>query len=132
MRFRLTPPRPAPRSEAEVIKECIGYLGRRGYWCHRNPVGRFQSMTGHWAEFGPPGIPDYTAIHGSYPAFFVEFKRPGKKLRETQAARFHELELYGFATVMAASVEDLIDFLDGHEERARTRLIIATAMARGP
>jgi hypothetical protein len=118
--FRLTPER-TDVSEADVIRNCVAILRKRGYWVQRNPVGMFKTLAGKPVEFGPVGIPDYTAIHRSYPAFFIEFKRPGKKLREDQRTRFSQVQLfYRLAAVMVDSAEELVAFLDGHERRAKT------------
>jgi hypothetical protein len=121
MSFRLTS-EPAPRfTEAEVIDRCKILLARRGYYLHRNPVGKYRhASSGNFAEFGPAGIPDYLAIHRMYPAFFLEFKRPGAKLREVQRTKFGEIQIgYRLAAVMVDSVEELQLFMDGHEARAR-------------
>jgi hypothetical protein len=70
-------------------------------------------------DFGPEGIPDYTAIHAKFPAFFIEFKRPGKLLRPAQDTKFVEIQFgYRLAAVMVDSVEQLEEWLGGHEERA--------------
>jgi hypothetical protein len=74
-------------------------------------------------DFGPPGIPDYTAIHATYPAFFVEFKRPRAHLRPGQVDKFREIQFgFGLHAVMVDSAEELVAFLSGHEARS----------ARGP
>ena len=118
-RFALSPSKPL-YTEADVIQRCRAILERRGYWLQRNPVGLYQCVSDKsWAKFGPEGIPDYTAIHAKYPAFFVEFKRPGKLLREAQQTKFGEIQFgYGLAAVMVDSPEMLVDFLNGHELRA--------------
>jgi hypothetical protein len=118
MAFRLTEPK-IRLSEAEVIEDCNKILRRRGWWLRRNPVGKFLTLSGNPVFFGPDGIPDYTAVHARYPAFFLEFKRPGKVLREDQQTKFAEIQLgYRLAAVMVDSVDQLVDFLRGHEARA--------------
>ena len=117
MTFRLTEPK-TRMSEADVIADCTQVLNKRGYWLHRNPVGMFRTLSGNPVEFGPVGIPDYTAIHGTYPAFFIEFKRPGKVLRPSQREKFSKIQ-FGFRlnAVMVDSVEQLIEWLSGHEKK---------------
>lgn len=117
-RFGLTSPLPK-LSEKDVIAQCSDYLQCRGYWLKRNAVGKYRhAVSGNYAEFGPPGIPDYLAIHERYPAFFIEFKRPGKKLRPTQVTEFFKLQVgYRLAAVMVDSLDQLQDFLRGHEMR---------------
>lgn len=118
MTFRLTAPK-LRLSEDEVIAQCAKILEQRGYWLRRNPVGRFRSLSGNWVDFGPVGIPDYTAIHARYPAFFIEFKKPGKLLRESQISKFQKIQFgYRLAAVMVDSVEQLMDWLSGHEARS--------------
>lgn len=121
MPFRLTSP-VIKLSEADVVDQCVGYLKARGYWCRPNHVGRFRTMAGGWITEGPEGCPDYTALHGEYPGFLIEFKRPGKRLRPTQRTQFQVIQ-FGFrlAAVMVDSLDELIRWLDGHEARARAR-----------
>ena len=115
--FSLTA-KPLRLSEADVVGQCRDYLQARGYWLQRNPVGKYTAPSGSTATFGPVGIPDYTAIHGDYPAFFVEFKRPGKKLRPTQVSQFAKIQFgYRLNAVMVDSLEQLIEWLRGHESR---------------
>jgi len=103
-----------------VIEDCTKVLAKRGYWLRRNPVGMFRTLSGNVVEFGPVGIPDYTALHGTYPAILVEFKRPGKLLRPSQREKFSKIQFgYKLAAVMVESVEQLVEFLEGHERRAR-------------
>lgn len=118
--FRLTPP-VVKLLEKDVIKACLDLLQYRGWWVRRNPVGKYQhAVTRNWAEFGPPGIPDYLALHERYPAFFIEFKRPKGKLRATQVSQFQVLrERYHLTAIKVDSLESLVEFLKDHERRAR-------------
>jgi hypothetical protein len=125
MSFRLTSPR-IVMTERDVIHNCTAVLRQRGYWLKRNHVGRFVTPSGDWVTMGPPGIMDYIAVHETWPAFFVEFKRPGEVLRDTQQTEFQEIQFgYRLAAVMIDSVHELIDFLSGHESRARQRALQA-------
>ena len=119
VRFKLTSGK-IELSEKDVIQQCLDLLRCRGYWPQRNPVGRMRSLDGkRIMEFGPPGIPDYTAIHGEHPAFFIEFKRPGRKLRPAQRLRFAEIQqAYGLAAVRIDSLEGLVEYLDSHERKS--------------
>jgi hypothetical protein len=122
MPFRLTSPA-IKRSEDDVIEQCLAFLKRRGYWCQRNPVGKWKNVfSNNIMTMGPVGIPDYIAVHGIYPAFFVEFKRPGKFLRATQQTQFQVIQ-FGFRlqAVMVDSLEELMRWLEGHEARADSR-----------
>ena len=120
--FRLRAPNKIRLSEADVVRQCSDYLRAKGYWVHRNPVGKYQAPSGHWATFGPPGIPDYLAIHHRHPAFFIEYKRPRGyrqsqgKLRPTQVLQFAVIrDDYGLHAVKIDSLEALIEFLQEHE-----------------
>jgi hypothetical protein len=127
MRFQLTPPR-VVLSEAEVIDRCEEVLRKRGYWLKRNHVGKFRTPADEWITMGPPGIMDYIAVHETWPAFFIEFKRRGKRLRDDQQTQFEEIQFgYRLAAVMIDSVEELSDFLSGHESRARQRVLQTAA-----
>lgn len=120
--FALTSPK-VKLLEKDVIKQCLDLLEYRQWWVKRNPVGKYRhAVTGNWAEFGPPGIPDYLAVHEVYPAFFIEFKRPGGKLRPTQLSEFRILQTsFRLAAVKVDSLEALKEFLREHEGRARAR-----------
>jgi hypothetical protein len=116
--FRLTA-EPVRRTEADVIKESTKILRRRGYWVQRIPVGKFRTMGGDVVEFGPVGVPDFIAVHRTFPAFYAEFKRPGKLLRETQRTKFSDIQIfYGLHAVMVDSVDEMLAFLVGHEKRS--------------
>jgi hypothetical protein len=124
-RFRLTSPR-VVMTESDVTERCEAALRQRGYWLKRNHVGLFKTPPGDWVTMGPTGIMDYLAVHETWPAFFLEFKRKGKTLRETQQTQFEEVQFgYRLAAVMVDSVEELIDWLGGHESRARQRVLQA-------
>lgn len=136
-RFRLTPPK-VVLSEREVIEACTPVLRQRGYWLKRNHVGRFMTPSrdggyppSEWVTMGPPGIMDYIAVHEFWPAFFVEFKRKGKQLRDTQQTEFETIQ-FGFRlnAVMIDSIQDLSDFLSGHESRAREKMLQAAPATR--
>lgn len=126
MEFRLTPP-PVPQlKEKDVVRQCRDLLQYRGYWCQRNPVGTFKTLSGSTVEFGPVGIPDYVAVHALYPAFFLEFKAPGKKLRPSQVSKFAELQFgYGLHAVMVDSKDGLDEWLNGYEARVKARFLAA-------
>lgn len=47
------------QSEAEVVKECIEWLHRRGWICKRNHVGTFYSRTGVPVKVGEKGEADW-------------------------------------------------------------------------
>jgi hypothetical protein len=121
--FQLTSPR-VELSEAEVIDQCKRTLRQRGYWLKRNHAGLFLTPQGDWITMGPPGIMDYVAVHETWPAFFVEFKRKSKVLRGNQQITFEKVQFgYRLAAVMVESAEALIDFINGHESRARRRVL---------
>jgi hypothetical protein len=125
-RFQLTSPR-VVLSEGQVIADCRKVLRRRGYWLKRNHVGRFRTVTDDWITMGPTGIMDYIAVHETWPAFFVEFKRKGEELRRDQQTTFGQVQFgYRLAAVMVDSAEELIDFVNGHESRARKRALQAS------
>jgi hypothetical protein len=115
-------------TERDVIHNCTIVLRQRGYWLKRNHVGKFRTPSDDWVIMGPPGIMDFIAVHETWPAFFIEFKRPREVLRETQLTKFEEIQ-FGFrlAAVMIDSAEELSDFLNGHESRARQRVLQTAA-----
>ena len=117
-RFRLTSPSTLKLNEADIARQCTDYLRVRKWWPERLPVGRFRTMRDTWVTFGSSGIPDYIAIHAKYPAFFMETKGTGRKLRPIQVARFRQIQLdYGLSAVMVDSLDELISWLNAYEAR---------------
>lgn len=113
--FRLKPP---PRlREDDVERACLDLLRYRGYYPVRLQSGLFKTPDGRWTRVGEPGIPDYIAAHGSYPAVFVEVKRPGGALSTEQRDKIGELELWRLAVATVDSVEALLSYLEQHERR---------------
>ena len=118
-RFKLRsfePPRP---TEKQVIKDCLDVLHIRGYKEHRLPCGKYRAANagGDWQEWYPVGTPDYFMAHPERPGFYIEFKRPGGKLRPMQAFRHGVLRTWRFQVAVVDSVEALAEFLKEHEQR---------------
>lgn len=123
-RFRLTPPRPAPQLEADVIKACRDILHLKQYWTARLHAGTFRTVDGkRFVKGVPKGTPDYIAVHSFYPGFLLEFKRPGASPTPEQEQVALSIRLgYRIATAAIDSVEGLSAWLRAHE----------TKWARGP
>jgi hypothetical protein len=112
-------------SENDVRKGCLDLLRARGWWPIRQHVGKFlpgkvygllcpacrAAVRNSWVTIGEAGDPDYAAIRR--PSFFLETKRPGGDLSEGQRTRIETLRrFYNLDTVVVASVEELLDWLD--------------------
>lgn len=118
LRFKLTTA--PPLREKDVVKACIDLLNVRGYKEHRLPCGKYRAANarGDWQEWYPPGTPDYFMAHPDRPGFYIEFKRPGGRLRRTQVFEHQVLRKgWRLAVVVVDSVEGLTEFLKEHEAR---------------
>lgn len=119
MNFRLTPPKIRLR-EKDVIKTCLDMLRWHGYHPLRLQCGKFilpdkavveacrrAGVPIRWTEGNEAGTPDYCL-----PDRFIEFKRPGGRLRPTQQAKIPELRDYwGIETLVIATPEELAGWL---------------------
>ena len=115
--FRLK--RPELR-EADVVAACLDLLRVRGYYPVRIPTGLFRTADGRWVQVGEKGIPDYVAVHGQHPAFFLELKRPGGKPKPHQERQIFELRLgYRLNVAVVDSAAGLRAWLDAHEGKAQ-------------
>lgn len=114
-RFRLTPPTISENDVEFGVKQVLQY---RGYYVVRLQSGTFKTVDDRWQKVGDPGLPDYVAVHPKWPAVFVEVKRPGGKLRETQLQKIWEMQMgYHVAVAVVDSPQALSQFLDEHEQR---------------
>ena len=117
-RFKLSRPAAPQLSEKQVIRACIDLLNMRGYKAWRIHVMRVRTVDGRWLQLGDRGDPDYVVLHGRFPGFCMEVKRPGGKLRPMQAFRHQQLRTgWRMAIAVVDSVESLAEFLKEHEAR---------------
>jgi hypothetical protein len=115
-RFRLRSP-VIKLTENDVELQCRHVLQVRGFYPLRLNSGRFLApgrlcdecrRKARWVTIGEPGIPDYVI-----PQFFLETKRPGGELEDTQKQKIWELEkLWNLQTVVVDDVDTLIKWLD--------------------
>ena len=119
MRFRLTQPKLPRLTEKQVIAACLDVLALRGYWSARLHAGTFKSADDRrWVKGVAKGTPDYACIHGEYPGFLLELKRPGAKASPEQNQKHFEIRLgFRLAIAVVDSVEALGVWLDQHERR---------------
>jgi hypothetical protein len=112
--FRLKAP--PPLSENDVERACLDLLRVRGYWVKRQHVIRCKTQDGRWITIGEKGDPDYVALHGKYPGFHLEVKRPGGGLSADQRFKIQQLTLgYRLRVAVVASSRELAEWLTGHE-----------------
>jgi hypothetical protein len=87
----------------------------------RQQTGLFKTFDGRTVTIGVRGTPDYLVVHGTYPAFFLETKRPRKGV-VSEAQKLKGLELaqgYRIPVVVVNSADALVKFLTDHEARHR-------------
>ena len=119
-RFRLKSPQ---LTENDIKRACLDLARYRHYYPVRLQSGLFYTVDGRPYPAGEPGIPDFVLVHGDYPAPFVEFKRPGRKLDPRQQDKFAELILgYDLHAVRADDPVAFRDWLDEFEARCRVRM----------
>lgn len=111
--FHLKPPQ-LKISENDVRAACLQALQLNGWWPIRQHVGRFQTKHGDWVNIGVAGDPDYAIVRA--PAFFLETKRPGGTLSDTQLDRIAKLKiLSGLDTIVVDNAESLMNWLQQRE-----------------
>ena len=82
--YKLTPYKPPPPKECEVVDECLQLLALKGWRTHRLHCGRAQFPGGRWVTLEPQGTPDWLVVCSGRPAFYLEVKRPGKRATAVQ------------------------------------------------
>jgi hypothetical protein len=114
--FRLRPPSP---SENDVEAGCLQLLRLRGWYPVRLHAGTFKTVDGlRWIKGVDKGTPDYIAVHETFPGFFMEVKRPGKKPEPLQVAKITELRgVRRLHVTVVGSPEELQHWLNHHERR---------------
>ena len=113
-RFQLKPPK-IKLSENNVRDACLDLLALRGWKTVRINNGKFRTVDGRWQTHGEVGLPDYVAVHGRYPGFFLELKRPGGVLSNEQLVKIGQLQIgYRVDVAVIDSVERLADWLGEH------------------
>lgn len=104
--------------ENDVEEQCLDLLRHMQYRPERLHTGRFKSLddrrmiTGH-----AKGTPDYIVAHPTFPAFYLEVKRPGAKPSPEQEQKHVELRLCGFKVAIVDSIEAVQAWLDQHHQR---------------
>jgi hypothetical protein len=112
--FRLKPPLPA--RESDVVKACCDLVRLGGWYPIRLQSGLFKTPDHRWVRIGEPGLPDFVVIHPEYPAFFMEIKRRGGKLRDEQVQKIAVLrDVLRLAVAVVDSTISLLDWLAEHE-----------------
>jgi hypothetical protein len=120
-RFWLTSPRVVLK-ERDVVGACLDLLRYRGYCPLRLHAGKARFPDGTWVNLHEIGTPDYALMHGLYPGFFLETKRPGGKTSPEQDTKIHELRLgYRLHVAIIDSADALILWLAQHEKEAVRR-----------
>lgn len=120
--FRLKPTKPDDQAEKEVIEACRQILGRHAFRLERIPCGLHYFPGGQPVTYGEPGTPDYVALNGSLPPFYLETKATKGTLSPIQNRQHWILkQFFGLQVVTAHDRDALIDFLTTHEQKYRPK-----------
>jgi hypothetical protein len=120
--FRLRPDGRVQLSERDVTKACLDALRWRKYYPVRQPVGLHKTWDDRPVSFNVRGDADYAVMHAVYRPLWLEFKRPGKRARKEQRERHEQLlSFYGIRTVVIASLDELLAWLEQHEQSGLDR-----------
>jgi hypothetical protein len=110
--FRLHPPNPR-LVENDVEHQCLDLLRLKRYRPERLHAGLFKSLDyRRFIKGHPKGTPDYIVAHPTFPAFYLEVKRPGETASPEQEQKHVELQLCGFAVATVDSIDALVAWLD--------------------
>jgi hypothetical protein len=116
-----------------VERACLDLLRLKGYWVIRQQSGRFKTPDDRWITLGQKGLPDYAAVHETFPGFLMEVKRPGADLSPDQKTKIKEIRLgYRLAIAVVDTVESLMEWLGEHEAQKTGRAPIEQAERRAP
>ncbi len=74
-------------TEKHVTDQVIGWLRAKGWMCVRQQSGLVNLPGDRKMRVGTPGLPDWCCFKGAR-YFFLELKRPSKKLSEDQLIWF--------------------------------------------
>lgn len=104
-----------PVSEHQIQTAILEYLQFNNIFCWRNNTGavisQYKGKT-RMFRFGAKGSPDIMAVIEPYGRLLaIEVKRPGKKATPDQSHFLGKLHTAGALTIVATSLEDIIDFL---------------------
>lgn len=111
-------------TEKQVEKAIRDYLETKGYLVVKTDAGHAarytKKLTGSAlrGDF-PPGFPDLIVLDPRGPAWFIEVKRPGGRIRRGQLYMHDYLMDMGFNVLVAHSVEDVVRFLTKQDEEGR-------------
>jgi hypothetical protein len=96
----------------ELTKAILSLLKLRGFKAWRNNVGGFKytykGKTG-FVRYGDPGSPDIMAIDKAGRFYGIEVKTGKDKLRPEQAAWHLDIEQRGCVSIVARSVDDVLN-----------------------
>ncbi len=121
-RFKLKASRPDDQVEREVIKACREILGRRQFRMERIPCGLHFFPGGQPVTYGEPGTPDYVAVSGRMPGFYIETKATKGTVDAIQSRKHTEIkQFWGIETAIVHARESLVAFLEQHESKHRNK-----------
>ena len=104
------------RKESVISREIIDFLKLMGSGVYSTEQGfRDPKTAGRGGTRTSAGIPDLLVFGATHPRFFfIEVKREGGKLRDSQVGFQAECEKAGMLYLVAYDVRDVFDFLVAH------------------
>lgn len=98
-------------TEADVVKMCVEHMHSLGWRPKRNHVGLFYTKNHTPISMGDKGEADWIFTHPSYPAIWVEFKKPGEAPRKDQLEFIAKLKYFGYKAGWADSFQSFLSLL---------------------
>ena len=99
------------RTETEIKKEITDYLRNRGYTVHRMNSGKAK-VKGGYLELCEKGTPDILVLGKDKYILWIETKKPGGNPTEEQLEKIAYYKTLGHSTLIAESIENVIQYLN--------------------
>jgi len=105
--------------EGAIVKACLEWLNIYGAFVWRNNTGCLKDKTNRPVFFGKPGSADIIGVLPGGRFIAVECKTPKGKLSEKQKEFLQNVEEMGGLTVVARSVDDVINVVEKRYMRGK-------------
>lgn len=101
------------KREAEVLKECLALLRKKGIFCWRQNTGAFETKNGGFFRSSMPGVSDILGILPDGRFLAVECKREiGGVVSDKQSQFLSSIRASGGVAVVVRGKEELCAYLE--------------------